>query len=35
MRFVVHDEPGDQAGLGRLAAERRLEARLDRPATTA
>jgi hypothetical protein len=29
MRFVVHDEPGGEAGLGRLAAERRLEARLN------
>jgi hypothetical protein len=34
MRFVVHDEPGEQAGLGRLAAERRLDARLDRPANS-
>jgi thymidylate synthase ThyX len=32
MRFVVHDEPGEQAGLGRLAAERRLQARRDGPA---
>jgi hypothetical protein len=29
MRFVVHDEPGEQAGLGRLAAERRLQERLN------
>jgi thymidylate synthase ThyX len=35
MRFVVHDGPGEQGGLGRLAAERRLEARLDHPANTA
>jgi hypothetical protein len=35
MRFVVHDEPGTDAGLGRLAAERRLQARLDRPAGSA
>jgi thymidylate synthase ThyX len=35
MRFVVHDEPGGEAGLGRLAAERRLQARLDRPAGSA
>jgi hypothetical protein len=27
MRFVVHDEPGGETGLGRLAAERRLGAR--------
>jgi hypothetical protein len=31
MRFVVHDE----VGLGRLAAERRLEARLEDPAGSA
>jgi hypothetical protein len=35
MRFVVHDEPGGEAGLGRLAAERRLEARPGRPAGSA
>ncbi|MDP9208156.1 MAG: FAD-dependent thymidylate synthase, partial [Actinomycetota bacterium] len=35
MRFVVHDEPGGEAGLGRLAAERRLEARPGRPADLA
>jgi thymidylate synthase ThyX len=35
MRFVVHDEPGGQAGLGRLAAERRLQARHDGPASSA
>ncbi|HET7516456.1 MAG TPA: FAD-dependent thymidylate synthase [Actinomycetes bacterium] len=34
MRFVVHDEPGEQAGLGRLAAERRLQARRDGPANS-
>ena len=34
MRFVVHDEPGEEAGLGRLAAERRLQARLDPPANS-
>jgi thymidylate synthase ThyX len=34
MRFVVHDEPGEGAGLGRLAAERRLQARLDPPANS-
>jgi hypothetical protein len=31
MRFVVHDE----VGLGRLAAERRLEGRMDHPAGSA
>ena len=35
MRFVVHDEPGEQAGLGRLAAERRLQVRRDGPASSA
>jgi len=34
MRFVVHDEPGGEAGLGRLAAERRLEQRVDPPANS-
>ena len=34
MRFVVHDEPGEEAGLGRLAAERRLQARRDGPANS-
>ena len=34
MRFVVHDEPGEEAGLGRLAAERRLQARQDPPANS-
>jgi len=34
MRFVVHDEPGGEAGLGRLAAERRLEERVDPPANS-
>jgi len=34
MRFVVHDDPGGEAGLGRLAAERRLEERVDPPATS-
>jgi hypothetical protein len=32
---VVYDEPGGGAGLGRLAAERRLEARPGRPAGSA
>jgi thymidylate synthase ThyX len=34
MRFVVHDDPGGEAGLGRLAAERRLEERVDPPANS-
>jgi thymidylate synthase ThyX len=35
MRFVVHDEPGTEVGLGRLAAERRLAARGNNSANSA
>ncbi|HEV3505392.1 MAG TPA: FAD-dependent thymidylate synthase, partial [Actinomycetes bacterium] len=35
MRFVVHDEPGAEVGLGRLAAERRLAARGNNSANSA